>query len=347
MASPVQPRCLIRGSINVDEYFNVKHIAQPGETLSSHGLAKRPGGKGANQAVAVAKAGGQADFFGAVGEDGAWTLDHLEEHGVDVSLSEHVQELTGRALIQVADDGENSIILFKGANYAKLPKKPIQSATTHLLLQNEIPLEESLVYLAEAASRSIVTIFNPSPMPTDEELKVFPFERVTWLIVNDIEARDLYRILTTRQGTDTESEQDAAHTNIERYTNIPAYPIAHRLLSQMPTTNIVCTLGGNGVLVILPTIRDDAGLPEPIYLKAAKLEKGVVDTTGAGDTFAGYMAAGLMKLQHEKGTRDLGKEDVVAVMTRCVQAGGLCVQTPGAMASIPFGSDVDARLGFN
>ncbi|KAK1225977.1 putative ribokinase [Marasmius sp. AFHP31] len=331
------PRCLIRGSINVDEYFNVKNIAQPGETISSHGLAKRAGGKGANQSVAVAKAGGHAQFVGAVGEDGRWTLDHLKEQGVDTSDSEYVSELTGRALIQVADDGENSIILYKGANYAKIPKKPIHPSTTHLLLQNEISLEESLVYLAEASSRSIVTIFNPSPMPTAEELKAFPWDQLTWLIVNDIEARDMCRILTNRS-----SNSFAPGVDTKQYAGVHAYPIAHRLLSQMPKTNIVCTLGGNGVLVVLPTIRDGAGLPDPIYLPAAKLEKGVVDTTGAGDTFTGYMAAGLMNLQHEKGTKELGKDDVVKILTRCVQAGGLCVQTPGAMASIPLGSDVDA-----
>ncbi|KAG7087456.1 hypothetical protein E1B28_013422 [Marasmius oreades] len=328
------PRCLVRGSINVDEYFDVKDIARPGETISSHGLAKRAGGKGANQAVAVAKAGGQADFVGAVGEDGLWTLDHLSEHGVNIAGSERVSELTGRALIQVAEDGENSIILFKGANYAKLPKKPIHPLTTHLLLQNEISLDESLFYLSEAASLSLVTIFNPSPMPTTEELKSFPWYQLTWLIVNEGEAADMYRILISR----TNAEQE---TDVQAYTEIPAYSITRKLLSQMPTTNVVCTLGGRGVLALLPSLRDSGGLPEPIYLPAAKLDKGVVDTTGAGDCFAGYMAAGLMNLQQEKGTKLLSKQDVIAVMTRCVQAAGLCVQKPGAMASIPLGTEVD------
>ncbi|KAF9260458.1 Ribokinase-like protein [Marasmius fiardii PR-910] len=328
------PRCLIRGSINVDEYFNVKDIARPGETISSHGLAKRAGGKGANQAVAVAKAGGQADFVGAVGEDGLWTLEHLREQGVDISGSEHVSELTGRALIQVAEDGENSIILFKGANYAKVHKKPIHSSTTHLLLQNEIQLDETLLYLSEAASLSLVTIFNPSPMPTAEELKSFPWAQLTWLIVNEGEAADMYKILTSN--SDIGEEMD-----IQAYTEIPAYSISRKLLSQMPTTNIVCTLGGRGVLVLLPTLHDGAGLPEPMYLPAAKLDKGVVDTTGAGDCFAGYMAAGLMKLQQEKGAKTLSKQDIIGVMTRCVKAAGLCVQKPGAMASIPLGVDVD------
>ena len=68
----------------------MRNIVRPGETISSDGLAKRPGGKGANQSVAVAKAGGYAYFMGAVGEDGYWTLEHLKEQGVDISESEHV-----------------------------------------------------------------------------------------------------------------------------------------------------------------------------------------------------------------------------------------------------------------
>ncbi|ESK93942.1 atp binding protein [Moniliophthora roreri MCA 2997] len=336
-----KPRCLIRGSINVDEYFNVKDIARPGETISSHGLTKRPGGKGANQSVAVAKAGGHADFVGAVGGDGYWTLEHLKEQGVDISGSERVSELTGRALIQVADDGENSIILYKGANYAILPKKPIHANTTLLLLQNEIPLSESLYYLAEASSQGIVTIFNPSPMPNDEELRSFPWHQLTWLIVNEGEANDMYKVLTSRSDSANKEVIDVSKTP---YANVLAYPVALRLSSQMPKTNVVCTLGGSGVLTLLPTLRDAAGLPEPIFLPAAKMENGVVDTTGAGDCFTGYMAAGLMELQHQKGSNSLTHEDVLNVMKRCVQASGLCVERAGAMSSIPLGAEVDASL---
>ncbi|EEB87481.1 hypothetical protein MPER_15155, partial [Moniliophthora perniciosa FA553] len=206
--------------------------------------------------------------------------------------------------------------LYKGANYAILPKKPIHANTTHLLLQNEIPLSESLDYLAEASSRGIVTIFNPSPMPKDEELKSFPWHQLTWLIVNEGEANDMYKILTSRSDSTSREVIDVGKSP---YADVLAYPVALRLSSQMPETNIVCTLGGYGVLILLPTLRDAAGLPEPIFLPAAKLEHGVVDTTGAGDCFTGYMAAGLMKLQHQKSSNSLNREDVVNVMKRCVQ----------------------------
>ncbi|KAK7441771.1 putative ribokinase [Stygiomarasmius scandens] len=340
MTEPV--RCLIRGSINVDEYFQVKSIARPGETISSHGLEKKTGGKGANQAVAIAKAGGTVDIVGAVGEDGIWTKEYLKQWGVNVSDVEIVEQPTGRALIQVAQDGENSIVLFKGANYAILPKKPFHPRTTHLLLQNEIPLSETLAYInaaAEAPNGPISTTFNPSPMPSDEELKVFPWDKLDWLIVNEGEASDMYKVLAG----------DEPATNIDvsgsPYAHLSAYPVALKLSSQIPKTNIVCTLGAAGVLALIPSLKEEKDKAiEPIFLPAAKLENGAVDTTGAGDCFAGFLVAGLMKLR-EQGVEKLTREHVTSVLKRCVQAAGMCVEKPGANESIPLGKDVDARLG--
>ncbi|THU97848.1 Ribokinase-like protein [Dendrothele bispora CBS 962.96] len=353
MTEPV--RCLIRGSINVDEYFQVKNIVRPGETISSDGLEKKTGGKGANQAVAVARAGGIVDLVGAVGEDGVWTRKYLEECGVDVKEVEVVKEPTGRALIQVAQDGENSIVLFKGANFTVLPKKPsFYPRTTHLLLQNEIPLSETLAYIHAAAAADgpnghrISTTFNPSPMPSDEELKMFPWDKLDWLIVNEGEAEDMYKVLA---GDKAETEVAKAETirGSDSYAHLSAYPIVLKLSSLIPKTNIICTLGAKGVLALVPSLQEESekGKPhEPIFLPAAKLQGGVaVDTTGAGDTFAGYAVAGLMKLsERQGGGRELTREDVREVLRRCVQAAGMCVEKPGANESIPYGRDVDARL---
>ncbi|KAF5352961.1 hypothetical protein D9758_007952 [Tetrapyrgos nigripes] len=173
-------RCLIRGSINVDETFQVKEIARPGETISSHGIVKRVGGKGANQSVAVAKAGATVDLIGVIGDDAPWVKNYLKENGVNVKDVEVVKEPTGRALIQVADHGENCIILFKGANFASLPIKLIHPKTSHLLLQNEIPLSDTLAYIdavRAAVNGHVTTTFNPSPMPSDEELRSFPWDK--------------------------------------------------------------------------------------------------------------------------------------------------------------------------
>lgn len=183
------------------------------------------------------------------------------------------------------------------------------------MLQNEIPLEDTLAYLSAATEASVATIFNPSPMPSDPELKAFPWHKITWLIINEGEASDMYKAISG------DSTQQATLPGISStaYAHIPAYTTLLRLYSQIPKTNIVCTLGATGVLTLVPSLLGELpGLPEPIFLPAAKLKNSVVDTTGAGDCFAGYMVAGLMRLC-EEGTNVLQREHVISVLKRCVQ----------------------------
>ncbi|KAJ6598243.1 Ribokinase-like protein [Mycena vulgaris] len=337
-------RCLVRGSINVDEFFQVKDIVRPGETISSDHLVKRPGGKGANQAVAVAHAGAMVDLVGAVGQDGLWVRDELEESGVRAEAISIAEENTGRAIIQVTDLGENSIrafwlsvpslfftypiftVLFKGANYATLPSHTIHPDTTHIVLQNEIPLPSTIEYLARAATSNISTIFNPSPMPTPAELKAFPWHQLTWLIVNSGEAFDLCKALDLVVPA-VSASASAVDT---------AKPLLSSLSSYLAMTNVVCTLGADGVLAQFTLL----GESEPVHLPAAKLQGTTRDTTGAGDCFTGYMVAGLMRLEGQEAT----SEDYVSVLKRSVQAAGMCVEKRGALASIPLAADVDARL---
>ncbi|KAF7369193.1 Ribokinase [Mycena venus] len=300
-------RCLVRGSMNVDEFFQVKEIARPGETISSENLVKRPGGKGANQAGAIARAGAIVDLVGAVGQDGLWVRDELKGTGVGVEGVSVVEENTGRALIQVNEVGENSIILYKGANYASVPLYTIHPDTTHAVFQNEIPLSSTLEYLSRASSLKISTVFNPSPMPTSEELKTFPWHQLTWLIVNSGEALALCKAL------DLEVQDVSASTSAVD----TAKPLLSCLSSHLPTTNVVCT----------PRRR------------RPKLQGTTRDTTGAGDCFTGYMVAGLIRLEGKATTADY-----VTVLKRAVQAAGMCVEKRGALASIPLAEEVDARL---
>ena len=111
------------GSINIDHVYSIPHFPSPGETLAATGYSMGLGGKGANQSVAAAKAGAQVFHIGAVGPEGKWTLQRLQEFGVDVSNTEIGQVPTGHAIINVDPSGENAIVLFAGANQPGLPGK--------------------------------------------------------------------------------------------------------------------------------------------------------------------------------------------------------------------------------
>ncbi|KAF8881826.1 Ribokinase-like protein [Gymnopilus junonius] len=236
-----QCTCTVRGSI-------MQHIVRPGETLSSHAHESRVGGKGANQAVAIARAGGQTRFFGSIGRDGVWIRDKVAGYGIDVGGLIVVEEPTGRAIIQVDEKGENSIILFPGANFSELHEERFTKhgegwfpETTHLLLQNEIPLRSTLYALQNAKNATL-----------------------DWLIVNESEAQELYQA-----AAGSRAKPLSSMTTKELLFHLSAEPA-------FEGTNVVCTLGAEGVLAF------DA--PSALYQPAAKLVHGVRDTTGAGDS---------------------------------------------------------------
>ncbi|KAI0086875.1 Ribokinase-like protein [Irpex rosettiformis] len=355
--------CLVRGSINIDEFFHVPSIVRPGQTLSSTRYERRAGGKGANQAVAIARAGQYVFFVGAVGNDGRWLLDELERFNVCADNAVVInEEQTGRAIIQLTPEGENSIILHRGANYrispAVLPPYQDRLEYTHLLLQNEIPFDVTLDYLNHSSTRShpsnTTTFFNPSPMPTPDEIVQFPWEKLDWLIVNEGEALDLLQGMesssTSRESQmtrDTNGQQPAETDVVARASKVlhtlHDHPRSSRKL------NVICTLGANGVLALVPHFTQNNN-DELVYVPAAKIDPAeVCDTTGAGDCFTGYFVSGLMDLQHSKGvdaaTTKLEKEDVAGILERCVHAAGLCVRRPGAMGSIPSRDEVSAAMG--
>lgn len=131
------------GSCNIDYVYGVEHIVQPGETLVADTLSKFPGGKGLNQAIAIAKAGVEVYFAGCIGEDDTMLRPILKQAGVEISNLLPVKEPTGQAIIQVDKNGENSIIIYRGANGA-VTKEQIDKVLKQfeegdlLLLQNEV-----------------------------------------------------------------------------------------------------------------------------------------------------------------------------------------------------------------
>ncbi|KAL1410099.1 putative ribokinase [Vanrija albida] len=317
------PKALVRGSINIDEFYLLPHIVRPGETIASTGFSRSTGGKGANQAYAAGRAGANVVLDAQVGADGAEVVKLIASGGVDVSRVRVIDgEVTGRAIIQRAADGENSIVLHPGANFAASSGKVDLEGYTHLLLQNEIPLDDTLAYLRASGKAGIKTVYNPSPMPSREVLAAFPWDCLSYLIVNEGELAD---ILAAFDDTPLDAKLSVKDRAIAQMHAL------HGAKGFAKTVAIVTTIGPDGVLVF-----DVKGAhPEVAYSPAAKARK-VVDTTGAGDTFAGYFVAMLM---------DKGDDAPIAeLIPTCLQACALTVENPGALESIPARADVEARL---
>jgi ribokinase len=252
---------VVFGSINLDLVAQVARIPAPGETLAGNSFATMPGGKGANQALAAARAGARVKMFGAVGRDAfaATALANLEASGVDLAGVAAVDDATGVALIHVDAQGENAITVVAGANgrtrAAQVPDAVLDSATT-LVLQLEVPIAE-VAELANRAGNAHV-ILNAAPAATlpDNLLR-----RLGTLIVNESEAVVL--------GTDLRLP-----TTPDEFAQAAA--LRYRC-------TVIVTLGPKGALAV----RDG----ERIAIAAPAMA--VVDTTGAGDALVGALAAAL------------------------------------------------------
>lgn len=249
------------GSLNLDHVYAVPHIVRPGETLASASYTIHCGGKGLNQSIALARAGARPCHAGAVGEDGQMLLELLRRDCVDLR---HVAVLpgvsSGHAVIQVDEAGQNSILLFGGANH-RISSDHIQSTLAHfgegdwLILQNELNGIEEIAQAA--ARRGMRIVWNPSPVRPDM-LRAVPPSALHLLIVNEVEAESLCR----------ETEPDRQLEALRRI---------------FPAAEIVLTLGSSGSYVCAPE------LAAPLYQPA--IPAAAVDTTAAGDTYLGYYAA--------------------------------------------------------
>jgi len=248
-------RILNFGSLNIDRSYDVEHIVQPGETLSSVGLVTCSGGKGLNQSIALACAGARVSHAGRVGNDGKMLTELLESYGVDVSQVRVDAEVpTGHAIIQIDKTGQNCIILFPGANGRVTSADAEETLSAFgagdvLLLQNEISRLKEIIALA--AEKGMFIVLNPSPI--SETLFHCGLEKVGMLVMNEIEGAAL--------SGETEPEK-----------------ILDRLLEAWPEIKLVLTLGGDGAWY--------ADRSRRCFQEAIACP--VVDTTAAGDTFTGY-----------------------------------------------------------
>ncbi|AZI43279.1 ribokinase [Deinococcus psychrotolerans] len=291
---------LVVGSANTDILVRVRRAPLPGETVLGGDAEVQAGGKGANQAVAAARAGAATAFCGAVGGDTFASVprEALRSAGVDL---QHLRELTvpsGIALITISDDGENSITVASGAN-ARLSPEDLPadfSNFNHLLMQQEIPPQTVLAAAQKAKQSGVQVLLNAAP---SHEFSNNLWPLLDYLIVNEHELAQL-------AGTAEGQEESAARSLLERGVGA-----------------VIVTLGGRGSLAITP-----AGL-----FRQAAHKVVVVDTTGAGDTFCGVLAAWLC-----------GGSDLPEALKAAGVAGALACTKLGAQAAMPTRSEIEGAL---
>ena len=296
---------VVFGALNMDLVVPVAALPRPGETVLAPDYMRAPGGKGANQAVAAARAGAKVAMAGCVGrdEDGDRLLEQLAAADIDTGAIAAVAAPTGLALVAVAAGGENMIVAAGGANLAArhaMVADALLAAASTLLLQLELPAEESfaLARRARAAGRRVVLNAAPAGAIDAEALDL--------LVMNQVEAQAVAAALGLPDADARTAEGIVRHL-AER----------HRLTA-------VVTLGAEGAIAASPQRRWRTGA----------LPVAAVDSTGAGDAFTGTLAAAI----------DAGLEFADA-FRRASVAGALACLTPGAMPALPSGKAIDARLG--
>lgn len=258
-------RVLNFGSLNLDYVYQVDHFVKPGETISAKSQSVNAGGKGLNQSCALARAGAAVFHAGCVGRGGEMLVDLLRDDGVDTSFIMPVDVFQGNAIIQVDSTGENCILLFGGSNQC-ITEEQIEETLSGfgrddvLLLQNEINNLHLIVN--KAYERGMTIVLNPSPF--DDRLLDVDFEKLSWLLVNEVEME---------QVSGTDQPDDAWAQLHEKYPNL----------------SILITLGKQGSIAF----RSENGQLETAEQQAFPVK--AHDTTAAGDTYTGYFVAALME----------------------------------------------------
>lgn len=301
---------LVVGSSNTDMVIHVSRIPKPGETVLGGEFTMAPGGKGANQAVAAARAGGRVTFVARVGDDvfGERALTNFEADGIDTRFVFRTPEApSGIALINVDERGENSISVASGAN-ARLSAADVETAgpafekADIVLLQLETPIEAVRAAAKKARDRGVPVILNPAPArPLDDDL----LRLIAVLTPNEHEAEFL--------------------TGIPAREESGAREAAGRLRAR-GAAKVVITLGERGAYASSPEFE---GL-----VPAFKVDP--VDTTAAGDVFNGALAVALAE-----------KEPMKEALRFASAAAALSVTRPGAQPSAPARAEIGAFLRAN
>lgn len=294
------------GSLNVDTTMKIKRMPLPGETISTLGKSSAAGGKGANQAVSAARSGAQTFFVGEVGKDsgGEMMLNDLRENGIDVSgIRENAQVGTGSAAILLDEHGQNSILVYGGANQqlsvddVNAAKKQIMEAD-FVVAQFETPQAATLRAFELAKENGVTTILNPAPA---QKIDPAVLKLTDLIIPNETESQALTGIIITDE---TSMLMSAAK------------------FAQMGVRNLIITVGAKGAFYCT---QDGYN-----FIPAFKVN--AVDTTAAGDTFIGALASQLKP--------DMSNIEKTLVYAQ--RASSLAVQKMGALPSIPTKQQVIA-----
>ena len=290
------------GSINLDLIGKVSRIPQPGETVPGESFATAPGGKGANQALAAKRAGAKVRLIGAAGRDvmGEQALELLKRDGVDLGAVKRLDQQQGVAMIMVDEAGENIIGILPGANGAMTTADADKAvgeigANDVLVVQQEIPQAATMRALGLARLNGATSILNTAPF-LDTTAAVAGTASI--VVANETE----FALLSGGSGD---------------------LQTAMNLWATSRKQTIIVTLGPDGAIAATPD--------EMFHVPALQVEP--VDTVGAGDTFVGYLAAGL----------DAGL-DLRGAMQRAAVAASLACLKPGAQPAVPTAAEVDAAL---
>lgn len=300
-------RILNIGSSNIDFIMKMERLPRVGESITDAVFVQTYGGKGANQALAAARAGGDVTFVNCVGDDefAPRMLAGMQSDGVDVSNVQVVQgALSGTALVMIGDDGNNYLSIAPGANYNLTP--PVLEAIDGLfsdvaviMLQYEIPAESLYWIIKRAEELRIDVIWNLAPA---REIDMSYIRRVRYLVVNETEGEFL-------SGVPFRSPDDA-----------PA--VAARLV-EMGASTVILTMGHHGSYLL----DGDLAVTVPAHPVDA------VDATAAGDCYCGALAVALAE----------GRAIREAVTFASVAA-GLSASRLGAQPSLPYRDEIDRAI---
>lgn len=293
-------RILNFGSCNIDYVYKLEQFVSAGETVSAKELSEHSGGKGLNQSIAAARAGGAVYHAGNIGEEGLFLRELLNESGVNTDYLNVSDEKTGHAIIQIDKNGENCIIVYSGAN-GLLNERQINSVIADFepgdicMLQNETPHTAEVIEAAYNAGLKV--IWNPSPM--NDAVDKSKLAMCSIVIVNMTEGEAL-------------TGKSSADGIIRAFSEL------------YPKTQLVLTLGSSGSIYSFGNRR----------IKQAAFKAEPVDTTGAGDTFAGYFVACISR-----------GDTVEEALRTASAAAAVSTERLGAANSIPTVSEVERRIG--